>query len=478
MVNATTPSQGRSTRSNHTGAVYDRFGSTLYGTLVGDEEVLSSRDMATRRPYVPTLRATRHEGPRMISPMAFQRNPELGRTRTSIWPEFPVPVAQMLNNESRTRLMVNRLNDLISQLCALRVRAVSLSETSAQISTSALQINLGGLDNSLILLDNAIKDLEDRVISATRRLDRASGRSISDWVTIGREPLQADGFTSSPSQSLISRARTNIVSNPNAQSAFVSGQATSNLPDRLGHFSESLANLNSRLDRVASNFRNMQDHEAAESSSLISWMNDRNDETTAPWNEILESNPADSTAMQSNDRLMPESGQNRTTSEPTSNAAQSFVPSSITAPAWHEGSFLDLLQPDRHTTDASTQQTESSRTLPQPDDHDSLRMREMSNETYAARSQHRQQQEELLKDETPSRRNPASQIAILQDVQRQDEYEFPRPKLSSHVPLFRNQERIFVDGVEYRNCLGLWLSYTGEHAPAHALPEGQNNLQS
>lgn len=486
MVNARGPSQGRPVRTHNAGPPLDRFGSTLYGTLLGDEDDMTSRDTGTRRPYVPTLRATRHDGTRLIPPLTFQRNTELGRARSSLWPEFPVPVAQMLNNESRTRLMVNRLNDLISQLCALRVRAVSLSESSAQISTSALQINLGGLDNSLLLLDTAIKDLEDRVSSATRRLDRASGRSISDWVTLGREPVQqTSGFTSSPSRSLISLARSDHVDqNPSVQSRSTTIGSTSDLPDRLGHFSESLANLNSRLDRVASNFRNMQEQEAPESDTVSSWLTNGYSATAASGNYSQGNSLAPPTTLPPvSTGGMPGLGVHGTnTNSNTSTLTGSFLSGPHEIPAWSDRSFLDMLQSDGQDVDGQVQETDASQRTSQPGSTASPRMRELNDETYTARSQHRHEQEELLKqEEAPLRRQPATPNIAAQSLHKRDEYEFPEPKLSSHVPLFRDQERIFVDGVEYRNCLGLWLSYTGEHAPAHALPncyrDDSNSMQ-
>lgn len=406
------------------------------------------------------------------------RTPRFRSPRPS---EDTTPVAQMLNTESRTRLMLARLHDLISQLCSLRERAGELTDFSTSPTSRALQVSLGGLNSSLVLLDSAIKDLEDRVSGTARRLDLAVGRAFTDW--LGSEPVSSD--THAPGQSPLDVSLSHdqehtemLVSETPSHSAQPRNPAT--LQARLGVFSESLANLNSRLDRIASNFRSMQEFRHSNIPSAVDFQSslslagsDTPGNDPLPGHETLYTFrnhpgllvhppiPRLTHAME----LSPEEIELQSrTSDSAMNETQSFT--GLRANTSTELSSLDryvLYTQERASDEPATEV---------PQDGQSIRMQELSAESSTARLLGRHLQEEELEDsEPPSRREPTAPTTPVPNIsETTDCCEFPAPKLSSHVPLSKDQARIFVDGIEYRNCLGLWLSYTGEHAPKHALP--------
>lgn len=377
-------------------------------------------------------------------------------------------VSNLLNTESRTRLMVSRLHELINQLCDLRIRAVGLHDGLPSISSQSLLSNLSGLDDSLVLLDSAITDLENRVATTARTLETSSGRPISDWVSLTATPRPNQALGASPVRSLLAGARQSAA-NSHQTRTVDNSRNNDSLHQRLGQFNDSLASLNTRLDRVASNFRSMQNLSIPTNQDI---MNNNYDagpietlyDASRGFRESSPSAEATSTIprLTHSLELSPEELELQSRiARLTSHDSPSVFP-------WIAQTQEGLLTISRRELERQNRRNHTD----EPEASNvAERMSELIQETSSTREHDRFQQEEHVKNnEPPSRRIPTAASSPNVTADKAISFPFPSPRLSSHAPLCKELERIFIDGVEYRNCLGLWLSHDWTHAPAHALP--------
>lgn len=468
MVNATTPSSRRGTSNQRRHGLNNPlslFSASQRATGDGSSsQSLTSNAYGIRDTSLDGSPSTRSLQSEISQALASRATAREARHREE-W-----TVTELLNTESRTRLMVSRLHDLINQLCSLRIRAVGLNESLSSSSHHPLRTTLNGLDDSLCLLDSAIKDLEERVSIASRSLGRAAGQRISDW-----SPASAANNTIQIGTPPLARwyARTTASDTPHINAPETRLLSYDTLQQRLAQFSENLAGLNLRLDHVASNFNGLYGPRVANSQAStdehqeIDTSHIHGDQTQN--NPIMTRFPGPFIAS-ADTNFLPDSASDLSPEERElalriRRLREDNIGSVSPWSAARSSEGL-LTLGRRELNIAARQQPAHQRSIPSVDESGAHSIAEMSNEP--SRETFKQELVATILDGAKAEVNEG--LLIRPGEEDRNEASSPKPtKISSHAPLYKEQERIFIDGIEYRNCLGLWLSSDWTQAPAHAI---------
>lgn len=381
--------------------------------------------------------------PTLILPRSSARL-EFDDSHATSLAEIPIGLSRLVNYESRTRFMIDRLHSLARRICELRLSTSGLTLSRFMPAGAVASQSLTGVDQSLEMLDKAIGDLEATVVTVAQRLERTSRLTItprSSSVFDSRPMRNTPSFTAIPSRSLISRAR-NVPSGSSAQSISIATalEAANSLEARLGSFSASLTALNSRLDRVAHNFQELrtvptavQTENASDMSTLFRATASQRTISTSP--HLSTFNPPEDMSL-----------------ETTNSNIITLTTSDRIAMRNHVDVMIDDLSRMAQVDSPASNENEH-------------RLNQLRAESAHIRRNDRVSQEHALFNQETSLHCEPCQTKVPQQV-----VAVSRPNLSSHVPLTKHQQRMFVNGIEYRNCLGLWLSKNGQPAPAHAIP--------
>lgn len=393
---------------------------------------------------------------------------ELPHSANLLRAENLMTISQLINHESQSRLLLDRLHILAEQLCELRLQCLDLGEHWQLSSSPSIRSSIAILIRSISQLEPVVHDL---------------GHRIATLPSMTPSPINSTGFQPSTRDSLLARGRAVAEATNTGQVSrqLSTLQASVTLQERLSAFSNHLTHLNLRLDRVAQNYQEIQ------------WL-DRNNPTeiyTAPQNSgaiqnALETSPVsidhhgNTTAEPLNDDMhyntSGRSGSFELSPEELelqSRVAQLSEQGSRTSSALTSGE-AGLLQIGRRELNFQAREI---------NDRVSIRT--------SLRDSRHSAQNSSLPNLIPHSGGSFARIAStsvhtsdisLHEIDRGDDAqnglrnvpELQKPVthkfLSSHVPLSKARTSIFFDGTEYRDCLGLWLSQNGQAMPTNGLP--------